>query len=191
MKLLPGEFTFGDMCIFLWVCMREKERGGELLRYFEGGQAIGLLDSQGSSRVRTHLSGPLTSQASSFPLWIPEALDCPQGPQISFILSPNTPQQLQSWKASLTPPFTTCVPSARPLLSAPQFPHMSHELIRVTAVWGCCRIKPVITWKCLEQSVNIKVGAFILFSHSQQNEPWTAHGQRSCKSTPQATLWVS
>ena len=28
MKLLPGEFTFGDMCVFVWVCMREKEREG-------------------------------------------------------------------------------------------------------------------------------------------------------------------
>ena len=148
MKLLPGKFPFGDMCVFVWVCMREREGGTTQVLW--GRQAIGLLDSQGSSRVRTHLSGPLTSQASNFPLWIPEALVCPQGPQISFILSPNALQQLQSWKASLTPPFITCVPSARPLLSAPQFLHMSHELIRVTAVWGCCMIKQVITWKCLE-----------------------------------------
>ena len=28
MKLLPEDFTFGDTCIFLWVCMREKERKG-------------------------------------------------------------------------------------------------------------------------------------------------------------------
>ena len=189
MKLLSGEFTFRDMCIFLWVCMREKERRGTT-QVFWGRQAKGLSDSQGSSRVRTHLSGPLISQASSFPLWIPEALDYSQGPKISFILPSNTPQQLQSWNASLTPDFTTCVPSAKPLLSAPQFPHMSHELIRVTAVWGCCGIKPVISWKCLEQSVNIKVGAFIPSSHSQQNEPWTAHGQRSFKSKPQATPWI-
>ena len=144
-----------------WVCMTKKEKEGNY-SVFWGRQAIGFLDSQGSSRVRTHLSGPLTSQASSFPLWIPEALDCPQGPQISFILSPNIPQKLQSWKASLTPCFITCVLSARPLLSGPQFPHMSHELIRVTALWSCCRIKPVITWKWLEQSVNIKVGALSL-----------------------------
>ena len=26
MKLLPGKFTFGDMCVFLWVCVKEKER---------------------------------------------------------------------------------------------------------------------------------------------------------------------
>ena len=60
---------------------------------------------------------------------------------------------------------------------------------------NCCvallQIKPVITWKCLEQSVNIKVGAFILSSCSQKNEPWTAHGLMSCKSTPQTTLWIS
>ena len=29
MKLLPWEFTFRDMCIFLWVRMREKEREGD------------------------------------------------------------------------------------------------------------------------------------------------------------------
>ena len=69
--------------------MREKEREGNYSNTL-GRQAIGLLDSQGSSRVRTHLSGPLTSLASSFPLWIPEALDCPQGAQITFILSLNT-----------------------------------------------------------------------------------------------------
>ena len=28
MKLLSGEFTFCDMCVFVWVCMREKEREG-------------------------------------------------------------------------------------------------------------------------------------------------------------------
>ena len=82
-------------CVCFCVCMREKERDGNYSSTL-GWQAIGLLDSQGSSRVRTHLSGPLTILTSSFPLWIPEALDCPQGPQISFILSPNTPQQLQS-----------------------------------------------------------------------------------------------
>ena len=172
-----GIHFWGYVYISVSVYERERERG-ELFKYFRGRQAIGLLDSQGSSRVRTHLSGPLTSQASSFPFWIPEALNCPQGPQISFILSPNTPPQLQSWIASLTPPFTTCVLSARPLLSGPQFPDMSHELIRVTALWDCCRIKPVIIWKWLEQSVNIKVAAFIP-SCSKRNEPWTAHGQRS------------
>ena len=34
MKLLPGKFTFGNMCVFVQVCMREKERG-EILKYFE------------------------------------------------------------------------------------------------------------------------------------------------------------
>ena len=84
----------------------------------------------------------------------------PPGPHRSFILSVNTLQQLQSRKANQAPPFTTCGPSARPFLSVPQFPHMSHELIRPPAMLCCCRIKPIITWKCLEQSVNIKVGAF-------------------------------
>ena len=153
------------ICVYLCGCVWERKRERGTTKVFWGRQAIGLLDSQASSRMRIHLSGPLTSQSLSFQLWLPEALDCPQGPQTSFIQSPNTPQQLQSWKASLIPSFTTCVPSTRSFLSAPQFPHMSHELIRVTAVWGCCRIKPVITWKCLEQSVNIKVGAFFpLFS---------------------------
>ena len=190
MILLTGEFIFGDMCIFLWVCMREKEREANYSSIL-GEAGHRFIRLWGSYRVRTHLSGPLTSQASSFPLWIPEALDWPQGTQISFILSPNTPQQLQSWKASLIPPFATYMLLARPLRSGPQFPHMSHELIRVTALWGCCRFKPVISWKWLEQSVNIKVCTFFLSSCSQRNESWTAHGQRSCKSTPQATLWVS
>ena len=183
--------SFLGICVYFceYVWESKRERGNT--QVFWRRQDIGLLDSEVSSRVRTHLSGPLTSQASSFPFWIPEALICPQGPQISFILSPNTPQHLQSTKASLIPPFATCMLSAMPLLSEPQFPHKSHELIRVTALWGCCRIKPVITWKWLEQSVNIKVDAFFLSSCSQQNESWTAHGQRSCKSTPQATLWVS
>jgi len=70
-------------------CMREK-RGNITTQVFGGRQAIGLLDSQGSSRVRIHLSGTLTSQTPSFRLWIPEALDCSQGPQISFILSTET-----------------------------------------------------------------------------------------------------
>ena len=144
------ENSFLGICVYFCECVWERKRERGTTQVFEGRQAIDLLDSQGSSRVRTHLSDPLTSQAPSFPLWIPEALDCPQGPQISFILSPNTPQQLQSWKANLTPPFITCVPSARSLLSAPQFSHMSHELIRPPAVWDCCRIKPIITWKCLE-----------------------------------------
>ena len=139
MKLLPVEITFGDMCTFLWVCMREKRESGTT-QVFWGRQTIGFLDSQRSSRVKNHLSGPLTSQATSFPLWIPEALDCTEGPQMSFILFTNTPQQIQSWKASLTPPFTTCVPSGRTLLSALQFLHTSHKLIRVTVVWHCCRL---------------------------------------------------
>ena len=28
MKLLPGKFTFGDMYVFVRVCIREKEREG-------------------------------------------------------------------------------------------------------------------------------------------------------------------
>ena len=172
-------------------CVWERKRKRGTTQVLWGGRPYILLDSQRHPRVRTHLLGPMTSLPSSFQLWIPEALDCPQGPQISFMLSLNTLQQSQSWKANPALPFTICVTSARPLMSAPQFSHMSHELIRPLAVWGCCRIKPVITWKCLEQSVNIKVGAFTPSSHSQQNEPWTAHGQRSCKSTPQTTLWIS
>ena len=59
---------------------------------------------------------------------------------------------------------------ARPLLSVLQFPHTSHELIRVTALWGCCRIKPVIRGKWLKQSVNIKVGVFFpLLAPSKMN----------------------
>ena len=84
---------WGYVCIY--VSLYEREREGTYSSIL-GRQAIGLLDSQGFSRVRTHLSGPLTSQASSFPFWIPEALVCHQGPQISFILSPNVLQQLQS-----------------------------------------------------------------------------------------------
>ena len=91
---LWGIHFLGYVCICVSVYEKERERG--TTKVFWGRQAIGLLDSQASSRVRTHLSGPLTSQASSVPLWIPEALDCPQGPQISFILSSNAPQQLQS-----------------------------------------------------------------------------------------------
>ena len=75
--------------------MREKEREGNYFSIW-GEAGHRFINSQGSSRVRTHLSGPLNSQASSFPLLIHKALDWPQGPQISFILSPNTPQQLQS-----------------------------------------------------------------------------------------------
>lgn len=75
--------------------MREQQREGNYSSIL-GEAGHRFINSQWSSRVRTHLSGPLTSQASSFPLWIPEALDCPQGPQISFILSPNIPQKLQS-----------------------------------------------------------------------------------------------
>ena len=66
--------------------MREKEREGNYSNTL-GRQAIGLLDSQGSSRVRTHLSGPLTSEGSNFLLWIPDPLTAPQDPQISFVLS--------------------------------------------------------------------------------------------------------
>ena len=28
MKLLPGKLIFGDMCVFMQVCMREKEKEG-------------------------------------------------------------------------------------------------------------------------------------------------------------------
>ena len=41
MKLLPGKYTFGGMCVFVLVCMREREKikeRGELLRYFGGGR---------------------------------------------------------------------------------------------------------------------------------------------------------
>ena len=145
-----GIHFWGYVYISVSVYERERERG-ELFKYFRGRQAIGLLDSQGSSRVRTHLSGPLTSQAPNLLLWIAEAFAATRVPRSVLFCPQSPPQQLQSWKASLTTPFTTCVPPARPLLSAPQFPHMSHELVRVSAVWGCCRIKPVITWKCLEQ----------------------------------------
>ena len=189
MKLLPGNSLLG-ICVSLSECAWERKKEGGTTQVLWGKKTISLLDSQRPLRVRTHLSGPLTSLASSFPVWIPEALDCPQGPQINFTLSPNTPQQLQSWTVSWAPLFTICVSLARPLLSAPQFPHMSLELIRVTAVWGC-RTKPVITWKCLQQSENEEAGTFLPSSSSQQNEPWTAHGQRSCKSPSQATLWVS
>jgi len=70
--------------------MREKERDGNYSSTL-GWQAIGLLDSQGSSRVRTHLSDPLTILTSSFPLWIPEALDCPPGSPDKFYLVPKHP----------------------------------------------------------------------------------------------------
>ena len=79
--------TFGDICIFLSVRMR----GEGTTQVLWGRQAIDLLDSQGSSRVRTHLSGPLTSQASSFPLWIPEGLDCPPRSPYQFYPVPKHP----------------------------------------------------------------------------------------------------
>ena len=86
-------------------------------------------------------------------------LDCPQGPQISFILSPNILQQLQSREASPAPPHTTYVTSARPLLSAPQFPHLYHELIKVPAAWVVAGLNKLLPSKCLEQSEKIKVHA--------------------------------
>ena len=76
--------------------MREKERGGNYSSTLgEAGQKF-CWTIKRPPRVRTHLSDLLNSQASSFPVWIPEALDCHEDPQIRFILSPNTPQQLQS-----------------------------------------------------------------------------------------------
>ena len=170
------------ICVYLCECVWETKRERGTTQVLRGGRQYVLWDSQRHPRVRIHLSGPLTSLASSFHYGYLKPLTAPKDPQIIFILSLNTLQQFQSWKANPTPPFTTCVTSARPLLSAPQFPHMSHELIRPPAMSGCCRIKPIITWKCLEQSVNIKVCAFVPSSHYQQNEPWTAHGQSSCKS---------
>ena len=130
--------------------MRKRER--QITQVFWGRQAIGLLDSQVSSRVRTHLSGPLTSEASRFPLWIPEGLDWPQGPQISFILFPNTPTAISVLKSPCNATFTTCMLSARPLRSGPQFPHMSHELIRPPAcgvVVGLNQLLPESAWNSL------------------------------------------
>ena len=72
-----GIHFWGYVCIY--VSVYEREREGTYSSIL-GRQAIGLLDSQGSSQIRTHLSGPLTSQASSFPLWIPEALTDPRVP---------------------------------------------------------------------------------------------------------------
>ena len=45
---------------------------------------------------------------------------------------------------------------------------MSHELIRITAVWGYCRTKTRYHLKVPGQSVNIKVGAFPPSSCSQE-----------------------
>ena len=154
------------LCECVWE--RKWERGTTQVLW--GGRPYVLLDSQRHPRVRNHLSGPLTSLASSFHYGYLKPLTAPKDPQISFILSLHTLQQFQSWKANPAPPFTTCVTSARPLLSVTQFPHMPHKLIRPSAVCGCCRFKSIINWKCLEQSVNIKLGAFFPFSHSQQND---------------------
>ena len=73
--------------------MTKKEKEGNY-SVFWGRQAIGFLDSQGSSRVRTHLSGPLTSQSlishSGYmkPLTAPRiprlVLSCPQTPNGNF-----------------------------------------------------------------------------------------------------------
>ena len=68
------------ICIYFCECVWERKRERGTTQVFWGRQAIDLLDSQGSSRVRNHLSGSLTCQASSFPLWIAEGLDWPQGP---------------------------------------------------------------------------------------------------------------
>ena len=65
------------------------------------------------------------------------------------------------------------------------------QLIIVTSVWGCCRIKQVFTMKVPSTVLEYKSGCFAPCPCSQQNEPWAAHGQRSCRSTPQDALWVS
>ena len=121
MKLLPAEITFGELCIFLWVCMREK-RGNITTQVFGGRQAIGLLDSQGSPRVRTHLSGPLTSEASNFLLWIPDpltaprvprsVLSCPQKPTVTSVLK-SQPSSTFNHMCTLSKDLAVCtsVPS--------------------------------------------------------------------------------
>ena len=113
-----GIHFWGYVYISVSVYVRERERG-ELFKYFRGRQAIGLLDSQGSSRVRTHLSGPLTSQASSFPLWIPDPLTIPRVPG-SILSCPNHPTATSVLKSQ--PNFT--------------FYHMC-ALSKALAVWTC------------------------------------------------------
>ena len=83
--LLAGFYEITAWGIHFWgyvyisVSVYERERGRGSTQVFWERQTIDLLDSQGSSQI-THLSGPLTSQASSFPLWIPEALTDPRVP---------------------------------------------------------------------------------------------------------------
>ena len=183
--------SFLGICVYFCECVWERKRERWTTQIFWERQAIGLLDSEGSSRARTHLSGPIDFsglQFSTLDTWSPWL---PPGSPDQFYPVPKHLIATSVLKSQPNSTLVTCMLSAMPLLSGPQFPHLSHELIRGTALWGCCRIKPVITGKWLEQSVNIKVCTFFLSSCSQRNESWTAHGQRSCKSTPQATLWVS
>ena len=133
--------------VYFCECVWERKRERGTTQVFWRRQAIGFLDSQGSSRVRTHLSGPLTSQATSFSLWIPWLLPRSSDQFYPVYKHPTAYSVLKSHPNST---LTTCVPSARTLLSTSQFPHMSHELIRVTSVWGCFRIKLVISGKWWE-----------------------------------------
>ena len=130
------------ICVYFCECIWERKREGKYPSILGEANHRFIRLSRVLSNKNSFIR-PVDFSGLQFPTLDTWGLDWPQGPLISFILSPNTPQQIQSWKASLTPTFITCVPSARPLLSGPQFPHISHELIRGTAVWGCCRIK----WK--------------------------------------------
>ena len=43
MKLLPGKYPFGGMCVFVWVCMRESKRERRTTQVLCGREAIGFI----------------------------------------------------------------------------------------------------------------------------------------------------
>ena len=189
MKLLPGEFPFGDMCIFLWVCMREKEREGNYSSIL--GEASHMFIRL--SRVlecENSFIRPLDFSGLQFPTldtWSPWL---PPWPPHQFYHVPKHPTETSALKSQPNSTFYHMCALSKALAVLTSVSSYVLWANQTTSCVGLLQIKAIITWKCLEQSVNIKVGAFIPSSHSQQNEPWTAHGQRSFKSKPQATPWI-
>ena len=181
---------WGHMCISVSMCEREREKSnysGTLER-----QTIGFIRLSKVSYCENSFIKALTCLASSFALWKLQALNCPQCAQISFIMSQAPHSKTSAVLKSQPSPTTYCMCNLCKALaiciSVSSYVSWANQ---ITCCVGLLQNKAIITWECLEQFVNIKVGAFILSSRSQKNESWTAHGQRSCKSKPQATLWVS
>ena len=142
---------WGHMCISVSMCEREREKSnysGTLER-----QTIGFIRLSKVSYCENSFIKALTCLASSFALWKLQALNCPQCAQISFIMSQAPHSKTSAVLKSQPSPTTYCMCNlSRPLLSASQFPHMSHELIKSPAVWGCCKIKqslPESAWNSL------------------------------------------